>query len=1029
MPSRRISGITIEIDGNTTKLNDALKSVDKQLSATQSQLKDVEKLLKMDPRNTELLAQKQKLLTDAVSGTKDRLKELEKAQQELASKDSTPELEKQQEALQREIIDTKNKLKGFEDELGKIPNKAQIAFDKIGEGLQKTGEKMSEVGENMTKKVTAPIMAVGAASVAAFSDVDDAMDTVLKKTGATGEELEGMQKTVESLATTIPTTFEEAGNAVGEINTRFGVTGEELETLSAQFIKFAQLNNTTVSDSVDRTQKLMAAFGIETKDAGKVLDTLNRTAQKSGISVDKLSDLMTANAASLQEMGMSAADAAEFLGGVEKSGADVSVVMRGLQNANKKAAKEGKSMNQVLREFSLVMKGNGSDAEKLQAAIDLFGNKAGQSIYNAAKQGTLSLEEMGASLDSFAGSVEKTFSGTIDGVDNWKMAMNEVKLLGADIGGILSEFAGPVLKKVRDALQEAVGWWRNLNENQQETIIKVAGIIAAVGPAVTVIGKLTSAVGLLSQGLGILAAHPVAAAIIGLTTAATAGVVAIKKHTDALKAEYEASLGLTEEVKENTQAIEEQAEKYAEMKRNRDEQAGAIDAEYGHLQKLAEEYDGYLDKNGKVIEKYKERADFIETTLAEALGLEREDIRKIVEENGKLSDSIDQIIEKRKAEAVLNAFNEEYTQAIVEREKAIDNLARAEADRDKMMKIREGMETRHKQLVDLITKSEDANTATIQEWNDELGELEFAMADADKAIAAQQGAVDQARETYENYETTIANYEGMSAAVIAGDTAAIGKSLAMYRQDFKTTETATAESLKKQYDTLNREYKNMETAVKNGDKSITQTDLLEKKYWRDQALKEYSKATEDARSSAKKTAEGYSQNIRNGRKSASDAASYVGGGVTSALSNTASKAEDYGYNIAQGLASGIRRNSGLATYAAQNMADAVANKLRGAFQINSPSKLTEYFGQMLDEGLAVGMDAGMAVQAAQNLARDVAQPFETQQNRDTIANAAPLNQATMVEAFQSALSRMKVEMDDREMGRFVETTVVKAVYA
>ena len=75
------------------------------------------------------------------------------------------------------------------------------------------------------------------------------------------------------------------------------------------------------------------------------------------------------------------------------------------------------------------------------------------------------------------------------------------------------------------------------------------------------------------------------------------------------------------------------------------------------------------------------------------------------------------------------------------------------------------------------------------------------------------------------------------------------------------------------------------------------------------------------------------------------------------------------------------------------------------------------------------MDSGVAVRAAQNLARDVAQPFESQQNRDTIANSAPMNQATMVEAFQTALSRMKVEMDDREMGSFVEKTVVKAVYA
>ena len=113
MPSKRISGITIEIDGNTQKLNNALKDVDRQLSSTQSQLKDVEKLLKLDPKNTELLSQKQKLLTEAIGGTKDRLAQLEKAQADLAKRDSTPEVAKQQEALQREIIATKKQLEGF----------------------------------------------------------------------------------------------------------------------------------------------------------------------------------------------------------------------------------------------------------------------------------------------------------------------------------------------------------------------------------------------------------------------------------------------------------------------------------------------------------------------------------------------------------------------------------------------------------------------------------------------------------------------------------------------------------------------------------------------------------------------------------------------------------------------------------------------------------------------------------------------------------------------------------------------------
>lgn len=1029
MASRRISGITIEIDGNTTKLNDALKSVDKQLASTQSQLKDVEKLLKMDPRNTELLAQKQRLLTDAIEGSKDRLKELEKAQAELAKKDASPELQKQQDALQREIVETQQKIKGFEDELGKIPNKAQIAFDKIGEGLQKTGEKMSEVGENMTKKVTAPIMAVGAASVAAFSEVDDAMDAVLKKTGATGEELEGMQKTVESLATTIPTTFEEAGNAVGEVNTRFGVTGEELETLSGQFIKFAQLNNTTVSDSVDRTQKLMAAFGIETKDAGKVLDTLNRTAQKSGISVDKLSDLMTANAASLQEMGLSAAGAAEFLGAVEMSGADVSVVMRALNAANKKAAKDGKTLNTVLDEFSKTMSSNASETEKMQAAIELFGSKGGPAIYNAAKQGTLALDGLTASLDSAAGSVSQTFEGTLDGVDNWKMAMNEVKLLGGDIGGILSEFAGPILTKVRDALAEAVGWWRELSSEEQENIIKTAGVVAAAGPAVTVIGKATTAVGMLSKGLGILAAHPVAAAVIGLTTAFGGLAIAIKSAGDKGDAYMQETYGVNEAMQANIDKIAELKTAYEESNKQKDLSFEKFDAEYGYLQDLATEYDGYLDKNGQVIEKYKTRAEFIETTLAEALGIEKEDIQKIVEANGSLSASIDDVITKRKAEALLNSLQDEYTQAIQGTKTAEEELLKAEGNLEAKTNALKDLEAERNRIQALQNDFIQKNGYASSEYADQLQDLRVDIEYATEAEKQATEAVADAEETYLGYQATIQQYEGVSAAAIEGDTSRISMAMDRYRNDFRTTETATVSTLKKQVQDYKTEYEEAKAAVERGSKTITKADLAEKQFWYKQAQLEYNKATKASRDAAAETASGYASKLRGGRKAAASAAEYMGGGVTNELQSTARRADQYGYDVAAGMANGIRSNAHLATYAAGNMANAIEEKLRGALQINSPSKLTEYFGQMLDEGLAIGMGSGEAVKAAQNLARDVAQPFETQSNRDTIANAAPMNQSSMVEAFQTALSRMKVEMDDREMGSFVEKTVVKAVYA
>ena len=1027
MASRRIAGLTIEIDGNTTKLNDALKSVDKQLSATQSQLKDVERLLKLDPKNTELLTQKQKLLTDAISGTKDRLAELEKAQEQLNKKGSSLELEKQQQALQREIIATKKQLEGFEDELGNIPNRAKIAFDTVGDQLQKTGEKISDVGENMTKFVTGPIAGAGAAAVAAFTEVDDAMDTVIKKTGATGEALEGMQKSVENLATTMPTSFDEAANAIGEINTRFGLTGQELEDLSGQFIKFAQLNGTTVSDSVDRTQKLMAAFGVETKDAAKLLDVLNKTGQKTGISVDKLSDLMTMNAGALQEMGLSAAGAAEFLGAVEMSGADVSVVMRALNSANKKAAKDGKTLNTVLGEFSKTMNSNTSEAEKMQAAIELFGSKGGPAIYNAAKQGTLALDGLTASLDSAAGSVSQTFEGTLDGVDNWQMAMNEVKLLGSDIGGMLSEFAGPILTKVRDALAEAVGWWRELSSEEQENIIKTAGVVAAAGPAVTVIGKATTAVGMLSKGLGILAAHPVAAAVIGLTTAFGGLAIAIKNAGDKGDAYMQETYGVNEAMQANIDKIAELKTAYEESNKQKDLSFEKFDAEYGYLQDLATEYDGYLDKNGQVIEKYKTRAEFIETTLAEALGIEKEDIQKIVEANGSLSSSIDEVITKRKAEALLNSLQDEYTQAIQGTKTAEEELLKAEGNLETKTKALKDLEAERNRIQALQNDFIQKNGYASSEYADQLQDLRVDIEYATEAEKQASQAVADAEETYLGYQATIQQYEGVSAAAIEGDTNRISMAMDRYRNDFRTTETATVSTLKKQVQDYKTEYEEAKAAVERGSKTITQADLAEKQYWYKQAQLEYNKATKASRDAAAETASGYASKLRGGRKAAASAAEYMGGGVTNELQSTARRADQYGYDVAAGMANGIRSNAHLATYAAGNMANAIEEKLRGALQINSPSKLTEYFGKMMDEGFAIGMDGGRATRAAENLARDMIRPF--QDSSATVASTNLSGGPSMVEAFQIALSRMKVEMDDREMGRFVENTVSRAVYA
>lgn len=186
----KIRGITLEIGGDASGLDKALKGVNSNISDTQKQLNDVKRLLKLDPKNTELLAQKQKLLGDNVKNTKEKLDALRKTEQQL--KDSgVDENSAQFMALRREIIQTENNLKSLEKEAGYTSN----ALDKIADVSKKVGDGAGKIA-NATKKMSAAagaglaaIAGLGYKSVVAADD----LNTLSKQSGITTEDLQEMQ--------------------------------------------------------------------------------------------------------------------------------------------------------------------------------------------------------------------------------------------------------------------------------------------------------------------------------------------------------------------------------------------------------------------------------------------------------------------------------------------------------------------------------------------------------------------------------------------------------------------------------------------------------------------------------------------------------------------------------------------------------------------------------------------------------------------------------------------------------------------
>lgn len=378
------------------------------------------------------------------------------------------------------------------EELGGAATSAGTSSGKkAGESFNKSLKStMKDVGGELTKSFTVPLMAGAAGAVAAWKDVDEGLDTIVTKTGATGDNLAEMEEIMRNIGTSIPTDFKKAGSAIGEVNTRFGVTGQELEDLSTKFLKFSEINGTDVSNSVDSVSKAMAAWGLDASQTGDMLDALNVVGQNTGVSVDTLSSLLSTNATSLQGLGLSAYDAAAFLGQVDMAGLDTSTMMRGLQSAMQTATADGTSLSQVLSDFQGVMEGNGTEAEKLTAAYELFGTKAGAAISNAVQNGTLDLNTFGGSLSDFSGSVETTFDNAVDPLDSFNTTMNQLKLLGADIVTTVGPSISTALGKVGDVVRKITDWWNGLNEGTQNFIIIAGLMVAALGPLISTIALM-----------------------------------------------------------------------------------------------------------------------------------------------------------------------------------------------------------------------------------------------------------------------------------------------------------------------------------------------------------------------------------------------------------------------------------------------------------------------------------------------------------------------------------------------------------
>ena len=367
--AEKIRGITIELGGDASGLEQALKDVNKEIKNTQDQLKDVERLLKLDPKNTELLAQKQKLLGDQINNAKNKLDSLKKAQATMDA-NGVDKNSDQYMALQREIISTENELASLESAAKKTSNAMSgiaTAADKVATGAQKVADK--------TKKLSAAaagaLAAIGGLAIKTVKSADE-LNTLAKQTGFSVEELQKFQYASDL----VDVSMEDITGAATKLKKSVAGDSKELAKLGVK-TKNADGSFRNINDIFYDTLSALGDVQNETERDTLAMAIFGRSA-------DSLAGIVDDGGKSLKELGQEAEDMGLIMGqDTVDSLNNVNDQMDRLKaQATATLAQEGaKAMEVLLPLFEKVVSGISSiiewvgslDEQQLQTIITILG--------------------------------------------------------------------------------------------------------------------------------------------------------------------------------------------------------------------------------------------------------------------------------------------------------------------------------------------------------------------------------------------------------------------------------------------------------------------------------------------------------------------------------------------------------------------------------------------------------------------------------------------------------------------------------
>lgn len=1002
-----IKGISVEIGGNASPLKKALNDVDKTSRNLQSELRTIDKLLKLDPTNVDLLKQKQDVLSESIENTEEKLRRLKSAEDKVAQAFEDGKIDAEQyRAFQRNIVTTEQKLNDLKSELDKTGQ----AFEDLGTDAKKSEKKLDDYkkevddvknavsdlkdkAKDTALELGAGITAAGGAAAAAmmsFNSVDSALNHIQASTNLSKGQMDGFR------------------NALEEIYN--GNYGDDLSDIASKMANIVQYTNETDPEKIkDYAIKLYGLQDTFDLDFNETLRGTQGLIKNMGLTADQAFDFIASGAQNgLNYSGELSDNLSEYTSLFGQAGFTAEQMFSILDNGTESGAYNLDKVNDFVKEFTISL-ADGRIEENLSSfsggTSDLFkkwkdGKATAADVFYSVindlstaenKQTALTTasnvwsslgEDNALNIITSLDDVNKKFSdvkGTMDEVNDieYDDLGNRIEGLGRKVQ---TEIINPAVEEFYPEAEDFIDW---VADNLDTLIPILEGVARQLG----IIWATKKVNDFRKSITNVISTYKtLKTATDGATTAQKALNIAQNSNAiglvislvgtlvnvfmtlnDTLGDDVKKTRLLTEEQEKLYESIDKNKQSWDELTQARSESSADITNEYGYYDSLLDELEQITDENGKIKSGYEERADTIINTLSGALDIEIEKNGNVITNYQDICNEIQKTIDLERARAQQQVYADSYEEAIKNQTQAWNDLKDAQDNEvdiaDQIAKVQAELDENTKEYNKTVQTSTGLQRVHTSQY-DPVVQKQQQLQSSLNILKLEQTKANQktkdAQDVYLGYVNTIKNYEGVTSAIAEGDTKKINDALNRMVNNFITAENGTKESLEQQVADMKDNYNSLKTAVDEGAPGVTQTMVDNAKSMVDSAVEELDKFKEQTPKSAKGgvdaftgelTSDETNEKCKDAGKNIRDKTNEGIDGEDGAYQIGFGKGKDYGNGFCGGIA-----DSFFDAYSAGDSLAAFAMKgTQDKQKSSSPSKEARKLGNDNGDGYVLGV--------------------------------------------------------------------------